>query len=963
MKKRELLKRTMAVVLASAMVMGSSTTAFAASAGNTFVDNYATDETKDVTEAASEAEDLAEAAEAAAEAAKQANEDAQKAADEAQKLANAASDAIDKKAEPAASDAETTVNEANTKIEAAVNDAEDATDNITKDAAAITEDAKIAADAETTAKQQADEAKKALNKAMNTEAATEEEKYEDAKQAAAEAEAAANAAKDAEAAAKAAYDDATKKLEDAEQQLKDLEDAAKTAEDEIAAAQKALEAAKKQVEDAEKDLNEAKEEYQSALSVHQVAAQAEADAADAASKAKEANDAATKVENKLAEVNNGEGTTLEDLQQEADEKAAALEDAKKSQNIVNAEQDAIIADASATKAAKESEIDSLKNSVSYKSAVDTVKGMTNSEYNQQSAISKKKAGDYKFPFGQYTQEEIDAAKAKVAAYDEAKKVKENTEKQIAGLQSEADAQQKKIEDAEAAKKTESDKVLAATTASNQATMNLNAVKSYVYADESFSLELTKEEQEEYKALLAQLKASNAAFTEVADDTIKYIAATDKSLLDYLTGLFNGKTFGDLNTELKLESKYHGDAVYDRSTGTYYIIQSDKNNSKYLIALGNERCRITKIDEIEAATYSASFDAVVAAEAAKQAAEAASKEAEALKDYQQALKDLQAAKEKLEKLQLNKGVDQAVIDAAKQAVADAKETVDETKTDYEETQEEAAIADNYAKWTKALATKQKSHTYAQLIEGTKDPARENALEYDMTDEKVVSRSPSKFTSTLAYVDVPYDVFKKFVNSMLNKNYTYDQVSTNKKGRGQGAALEPVFFWEMNENGKITGSFIEGIENLEVGKTYFVPYTLKIEGVYHLDGYLIEIEETPEEIPEEIPTPGTEPGTTTPDGGSTPDGATVTIEDGNTPLAATPNAEQAVLGARRVQAMGTGDQAVLGAKRSVDQAVLGKRRRPETGDSMASVLWMITLGVSAAAVTVSAMQLKKKKENDL
>lgn len=67
--------------------------------------------------------------------------------------------------------------------------------------------------------------------------------------------------------------------------------------------------------------------------------------------------------------------------------------------------------------------------------------------------------------------------------------------------------------------------------------------------------------------------------------------------------------------------------------------------------------------------------------------------------------------------------------------------------------------------------------------------------------------------------------------------------------------------------------------------------------------------------------------------------------------------AVLGARR----GTG--AVLGAKRGLDQAVLGARRAPQTGDGMTVVGLLASLGSSLTGAGFSARALKKsKKEED-
>ena len=65
---------------------------------------------------------------------------------------------------------------------------------------------------------------------------------------------------------------------------------------------------------------------------------------------------------------------------------------------------------------------------------------------------------------------------------------------------------------------------------------------------------------------------------------------------------------------------------------------------------------------------------------------------------------------------------------------------------------------------------------------------------------------------------------------------------------------------------------------------------------------------------------------------------------------------VLGARKVRG-GTG--AVLGARRGLDQAVLGKRRAPQTGDSLAIFIWIAVMAVSLGGAVACGIGLKKTK----
>ena len=70
------------------------------------------------------------------------------------------------------------------------------------------------------------------------------------------------------------------------------------------------------------------------------------------------------------------------------------------------------------------------------------------------------------------------------------------------------------------------------------------------------------------------------------------------------------------------------------------------------------------------------------------------------------------------------------------------------------------------------------------------------------------------------------------------------------------------------------------------------------------------------------------------------------------------EMQVLGAIRVRENG----AVLGARRGLDYAVLGKRRRPSTGDSTALLFWLILLGGATitAGTSIAMWKISSKKK---
>lgn len=111
--------------------------------------------------------------------------------------------------------------------------------------------------------------------------------------------------------------------------------------------------------------------------------------------------------------------------------------------------------------------------------------------------------------------------------------------------------------------------------------------------------------------------------------------------------------------------------------------------------------------------------------------------------------------------------------------------------------------------------------------------------------------------------------------------------------------------------------------------------------------------PGSTPENTPEPGVTPEITIPGPEMTP---------GNTPGREgqpTPDSRR-VLGARREQ-MSASKGAVLGARRGFEQAVLGRRRRPSTGDSAALLLWIMMDALAAGGTITSTIMLKSGSKN--
>lgn len=684
------------------------------------------------------------AAEKAAQAADEAAQAAQEALDAANDLANEAGDAaletaedgsytetvteengttkeepvLKEKIDEAITGAEKEVAEANEKTAEVQDKVDEQLAGIVESAESNTEekleDAQAAADAAEAAKEKAEEA---ADKAKNAGDQFTAEKA--AKEAAAAAEEAAAAAKEAQEAVKDAYTAYDKAIEEYNEAVAaaELSVSGGDAQEALDAAQEALDAAKKAVDDA-------KTEYDAAVAANGTAQDAAKKAAEQAGIAEEAADQT------VANLEEKKDVDVEALKAEKEVKEQELQAAKDAQVTINAEQDAIIADAQAKKDAADAEIARYNEA---KAKVEDLEkgtgafGWGDSKITEAKEVAGKTTSDVKETKlvrdgwklkkvnVYYTQAEIDAAKAVVAEYDAAKTTMNDID--IVAQKNLSAAAKSDIANAEAAKSAAAQAINDKTTEIAGITASIATVEDYIYSDKDTEIAyLDKDQQEAYQALLAQAGDSFDAYTEIKNDTDAYIEATkDVDWKDWLGGLFTGDTWKKWFDELDLEEKYHG---WKTTNGTYIIIKNDRDNTQALITIRDDKAYIATIDEAEFATYSATFDKVAAAQAANRAAEAAVAEKAALDKYSAAVAALEAAQKRLDAAKLNK----LNIKAAEEALKAAQQNVDDAKAEWERAQKAADAAKDAAEAAKqAVETKPVKVSYFVLNRGLIQPA--------------------------------------------------------------------------------------------------------------------------------------------------------------------------------------------------------------------------------------------------
>lgn len=653
---------------------------------------------KELSEQVSEAERAAIAADEAAKAAEAALKAAQQLSDEAADAAletapdgtytETVSDSdgnsvevpvLKDELDDAITDAENKVQDANNSNQVMIDATQKEIDYLAAKAVVDTDaQLKIAEDAADDAAAAATKAKDELDKAQKA------KDYYTAQKA---ADAAANAYKEAQKAADAAfnaYEEAQKILTIAQDAVEDAIRACDVSTgDAINTAQKAIEDAQAALDAAKAIVDNAETEY--------ALAKANLDAAE---------DAAVKAAETVEAIANGIVGDLEkakgaDVDQLENEKAAAEEALKKAEDdkkLIDAQQDDIIKKATEDKAAADAKINEYNNA---DALVDELEddgpfGWGTPEIDKLKEVAGKTTSDYKYGwpvYQKYTQSEIDAAKAKVAAYNAAKELIDTTDIH-AVKQASADAQNQ-INNANTAKNEAANAVTNKKNEVASLEATIRTITDYIYNNSSAVVYELKDNAN-YQKLLKELLASNQDYDDSKSLREDYQDATNRTYGSLSEAI---ESFKKLLKELKIEYENNGDYFdwddfqFEIKGGRLTFFGKNSKNESTLIQVEQDRLVIAKVDELEFATYAATFDAVAAAESAARAADAAVKEQEAKAKLDAAKMALQIAQERLDALRLKKmNLEKARMDLAK-----AQENVDLTKKEWEAAKESAEEA--------------------------------------------------------------------------------------------------------------------------------------------------------------------------------------------------------------------------------------------------------------------------------
>ncbi len=230
--------------------------------------------------------------------------------------------------------------------------------------------------------------------------------------------------------------------------------------------------------------------------------------------------------------------------------------------------------------------------------------------------------------------------------------------------------------------------------------SLELIEKYIYSSDADTTYKDKAKNSEYSQLISDIEREYKQYAEINTDLKKYNDAVNNRNWGVIRWL------KDKFTEVGIEAKYiDWNWKIENDKETHIILATNSSNLNFLISVDQGKLKMTNIEEAEFATFSATFDAVAAAQASKKAADAAEAEKEALQKYNAAVARLSTLQDEVDALQVKALTNDAVVDeldAAYRRLASAFAMVNQASQNYNDAKEEAKKAKDAADEAQKIA---------------------------------------------------------------------------------------------------------------------------------------------------------------------------------------------------------------------------------------------------------------------
>jgi hypothetical protein len=230
--------------------------------------------------------------------------------------------------------------------------------------------------------------------------------------------------------------------------------------------------------------------------------------------------------------------------------------------------------------------------------------------------------------------------------------------------------------------------------------SLELIEKYIYSSDADTTYEDKAKNSEYDQLISDIEREYKQYVEINTDLKKYNDAVNNRNWGVIRWL------KDKFTEVGIEAKYiDWNWKIENDKETHIILATNSSNLNFLISVDQGKLKMTSIEEAEFATFSATFDAVAAAQAAKKAADAAEAEKDALQKYNAAVARLSTLQAEVDALQVKALTNDAVVDeldAAYRRLASAFAMVNQASQNYNDAKDEAKKAKEAADEAQKIA---------------------------------------------------------------------------------------------------------------------------------------------------------------------------------------------------------------------------------------------------------------------